>query len=110
MAVARKKVGPNEPTAENLSIAGCANSLNPTIQLKFGSEHAQSDLISGTFTQRHAEMGVTALNHVSRKFQEGLELNTSNQISCNLALCSNLKWYLKFKSGIFIIASHSDRS
>ena len=43
MAVARKKVGPTEPTAEKLSIAGCANSLNPTIQLKFESEHAQSD-------------------------------------------------------------------
>lgn len=51
MAVARKKVGPTAATAEKVSTAGCANSLNPTTQLKLGSEHAENHQIIGTFSQ-----------------------------------------------------------
>ena len=51
MAIARKKLGPIVATAEGFSIAGCANSLNPTIQLKLGSEHAQNHQTIGTFSE-----------------------------------------------------------
>lgn len=39
MAIARKNVGPAVATAEKVSIAGWANSLSPTTQLKFGSAY-----------------------------------------------------------------------
>lgn len=38
MAIARKNAGPIERTVENVSMAGCANSMRETLQLKLGAE------------------------------------------------------------------------
>ena len=51
MTAARKKAGPATATAEKVCTTGCANSLNPTFQLKLGSEHAQSHHTIGTFSE-----------------------------------------------------------
>lgn len=47
MAAARKKDGPTELIAEKISIAGCANSVSETTQLKFGTEQMKSHQMKG---------------------------------------------------------------
>jgi len=39
MVNARKKAGPTVANAEKAGLAGCANSVSPTFQLKVGAEH-----------------------------------------------------------------------